>query len=80
MISKTYIDGMPHSLKTRKNVLTLMWQHCGIREIVALKALRPAEFDTPYAYCLEEVTYLRRLHPLFRACEAIEISDVERVP
>lgn len=47
-----------------------MSNHCGRRDIVALKLLSPDDFDTPYAYCPEEVPYVRCLHALICACAA----------
>lgn len=46
--------------------------------MVALIVLRPNGFEIPYAYCLEYVAYVRRLHDLIRACRAKERGDVER--
>lgn len=80
MLRKTRTDSIPHGSKKREEAFTSMKQHSVGRYMVVLKLFRSDEFDTPYAYCEEEVAYVRHLHVLIHACEVGENGDVERAP
>lgn len=73
------IKGMNQESNTRGEAFKSLWKHRGGCDIAAPNMLRAGEFDTPYAYCREEVTYVRRFHALIRACEAKKIDYFERV-
>lgn len=65
---------------TRESVFTSMRRHCEGRNMVALTFLGHADFNTPYAYCREEMAYVCRLHDLIRACKADKLQKMDRFP
>lgn len=46
--------------------------------MVSLELLCPDDFDTPCAYCREEVAYIYLLHSFIRACKAGQLGDIDR--
>lgn len=56
----------------------MLWWNCGCRDMVALKLLRPTDFDTPYAYCTKEVVYVLHLHSLIRMIKTGALHRIKR--
>lgn len=78
MLCETSFDSMQHGPMTRDSAFTLFWWHCEGRDMVDFKLLRPADFEMPFAYCREEMVYVRHLYALICACAAGALHPIER--
>lgn len=61
--------------KTREKVFNEIWRLCDGRMMVAMKLMVPQLYDTPYAFCNEDVPYVRRAAVLLEKLLPGELPD-----
>lgn len=80
MLQKTCSDNIPQDAMICISVFTLVWRNCGGCDMMTLNFLLPEKCDTPYAYCREEVAYVRSLHSLIRSFKAGKMRNEDQSP